>query len=304
MTLPRFLAPAAVLLAIAGGGLALTAGQATGSTAPLAADPGARQEAESLTTANRDLSRAGSVRIDQCMRTQDFSYPVEKPGQRVERDRAYGLSVDEAERTGYQSQSRILTLPDREPDIAPDDPAERKRFYLALFGPDDASTVEVEDPTAPGVRMGTSSAGCVSSAQRDLFGGDLAAAIRYGSVTGNFINHAEAEAGDDPAMDALNKRWSSCMKQAGQSYPAPDQAISAARGLASGSFAGLATGQAREIAVADAICQERTGYPAARSAIEEHHFRILLDQHSVAIAVVRESGRAATARAAAVLGDA
>lgn len=304
MTLTRILAPAAVLLAIAGGGLVLTTGQATGSPTPLTADPAARQEAESLSAANGDLSRADSVLVDRCMRAQGFSYPVEKAGQRVTRDRSYGLSVAESERTGYQSQSGILRLPDSEPDIAPSDPAERQRFYLALFGPDDAPGVEVEDPTAPGVRIGMSSGGCVSSAQRELFGGDLAAAIRYGAVSGNFLNHAEAEAGDDPARRALNKRWSSCMKHAGRSYPDPDKAISAARGLAGNRFAALASGQPREIAIADATCQEQTGYAAARSTIEEHHFRLLLDQHAVAIAAVRESGRAAAAHATEVLGDA
>ncbi len=299
----RIAIPGAVLLGVAGG-LALTTGQATGSTVPLAADPASRAEAESLGADNGYLSRATTVLIDRCMRGHGFAYPVEKPGQRLERDPSYGLSVREAERTGYQSQSRILTLPDWEPSIAPDDLAERKRFSIALFGADEEPFVEVDDPVAPGSRMGMNSAGCNSSAQRELFGGDLATAIRHATVSGDFVDHAARAAAADPAMRKLDRRWSSCMRQSGRDYDDPDLASSDARGLAGGSFEGLAAGEAREIAVADATCQERTGYPAARSAIEERQFRVLLDRHHDAIAAVRESGRAAKARAAGILDDA
>lgn len=302
MTLARTVIPAAVLLAVAGG-FVLTANQASGTSVPPAPDPAARQETRALSADSGDLGRATTVLIDRCMRTHGFAYPVEKPGQRLERDRSYGLSVEEAGRTGYQSQSRILTLPDREPDIAPTDPVERKRFHIALSGADDQPPVEVDDPISPGSRMGTNSAGCNSSAQRELFGGDLTAAIRHAAVAGGFLEHALHAAASDPAMDELNKRWSACMTESGWTYADPGLAISAARGLA-GSYASLAAGRPREIAVADATCQQRTGYPAVRSAIEEHHMRVLLDRNAEVLAAVRESTRAAKARAADVLGDA
>jgi hypothetical protein len=277
-----------------------TSSASASNVPPPAADPAARQETDSLVAANPYLSRAQSVLVDRCMRDEGFSYPLEKPGQAVKRDRTYGLSVEEAQRTGYQSESQILTLPDREPAIAPTDPTGRTRYYTALFGRGDAAAVQVTDPLT-GASVGTSPTGCNSQAQKELFGGDLAAAILHTTVTGDLVPVAEASAAKDRALTALNKRWARCMAQAGWHYPDPDHALGAARRTG---YRALDGGQPREIAIADATCEEQTDYAAGREAVEEHHLRMLLDRNPATIAAVRKSGAAAMQRARAVLRDA
>jgi hypothetical protein len=90
------------------------------------------------------------------------------------------------------------------------------------------------------------------------------------------------------------------MAHAGWQYPDPDHALGAARRAG---YQALAGGQPREIAIADATCEEQTDYATGREAVEEHHLRMLLDRNPTTIADVRKSGEAAMQRAKAVLGD-
>ncbi|MGQ0631155.1 MAG: hypothetical protein ACT4P1_08930 [Sporichthyaceae bacterium] len=283
--------------------LPTTAVSAYGWTLPTQGRPAVRQELASLGADSRYLSHAQSVLIARCMRRQGFTYPVEDLNAPVyPRDARYGLSVEEAKRSGYVSQSQILAVPDEDKSSFPEEPGGREAFGAALFGPDGSSQVEVDIPMTRS-ELGMSSVGCLADVDRALYG-NLETALRRSDVTGNAWNMAEKESGADPGLAVLNQRWSACISKAG--YPDlldPDLASVRARKLTGGRLAGLDTGEPREIAIADATCQQKVDYAPQRRAIEDRYFTALLDHYAEDIAAARAATAAAVFRAKSLLDD-
>lgn len=300
-------AAGALAAAERGGGradaLPTTAVSAYGWTLPTQGRPAVREELTSLGADSRYLAHAQTVLIAGCMREQGFTYPVEDPNAPVyPRDARYGLSVEEAKRTGYVSQSQILAIPDEDKSYLPEEPGGREAFGAALFGPDGSPHVEVAIPMTRS-ELGTSSAGCLADADRALYG-NLETALRRSDVTGNAWNMAETESGTDPGLAVLNERWSACMAKAKYpDLPDPDLARVSARELTGGRLAGLDAGEPREIAIADATCQAKLDYTPQRRAIEDRYMTALLDHYAEDIAATRAATAVALFRAKSLLDD-
>lgn len=269
----------------------------SGWTLPAEPKPGVRDEVAALNADSRYLGHVESVLVSRCMREAGFRYPVEKLDRPVvPRDESYGLSVSEARRSGYVTQSHILSIPAEDQSYLPEREAGRRQWHLAQSGPDDAPGVEVDSALMNG-RLGTSSRGCLADARRALYG-TLETAILRSFVAGNARNVAEREAGHDPSVTALDALWSACMAGAGRpGLTDPGHAMSQARKLADGTQAAQGVGEPREIAIADATCQAETGYAGARRTIEDRYLTALLATYPDEIAATRAATAAALERA-------
>lgn len=264
---------------------------------PADAEPGIREAIAALNADSRFLSHASSVLIARCMDEQGFTYPVESLDAPVyPRDASFGLTVEEARRSGYVTQSNILAIPEEDKSYLPTGAGEAKAWGQALFGPDDAPVVSIDIPLVRG-EVGSSSVGCLADAQRRLFG-SVEAAIRRNMVAGNTFNMAERQAGVDPQKAALDGRWAACMAGAGRpALTEPGRAVAKARVLAGGKLSGLSSGEPLAIAVDDALCQEEVNYAPLRRAIEDRYLSAVLDTFPADIAAARASTAAALERA-------
>jgi hypothetical protein len=236
----------AVLLACGACGSAASAGPSSGKpqdeesairavlglTVPATPDPGVRAEIAGLGANEAYLAHAQSVLIDRCMRVQGFSYPIEtQPA--AKQDNEYGLSMADAEKSGYTTESNMLTVPDITSDnLGPTDPAENERYEAALDGAPNAPRVSFPTAFMGGGSESTSSEGCIAEAAKQVFG-TMQAAVEQATYEGSFGMQSLAQADADPAIAALNRQWSACMTAAGQPpYDSPAGALNQARKLA------------------------------------------------------------------------
>lgn len=272
----------------------------SGWALPAEPKPDVREEIAALSADSRYLGHVESVLVSRCMREAGFRHPLEELDRPVvPRDEFYGLSVSEARRSGYVTQSHILAIPAEDKSYLPRTESGRRAWGVALFGPDDAPGVEVDSALMSG-RLGTSSEGCLADARRALYGSLETATLRS-FVAGNARNVAEREAADDPSVTTLNERWAACMADAGRrGLTDPGHAMSQARKVADGTQAAQGVGEPREIAIDDATCQAGLDYAPQRRYIEDRYLTAVLTEFADEIAAARAAATAALERARAI----
>jgi hypothetical protein len=233
------------------------------------------------------------------MRTAGFSYPISPDTATPAPDASYGLSVDQATESGYQTQSHVLLVPDVRGDQGPPaDPTQRAAYGRALSGPGGAMTNIHSDML--GISGGGPATGCQAQAESALYG-SLQAAALHNLIGANALNAGLAAAAQDPRVHELNRQWSACMTAAGRpGYGDPTAAIDDARRKAGNDYQALAEGSAREIAIADATCQRDTDYPRQRQAVEDQELTGMLHAHPDEFARIEAAGREAATRASEI----
>jgi hypothetical protein len=272
-----------------------------GLAIPATPDPGIRAAVNGLSADQPYLTHAESVLTDQCMRKQGFSYPIQPAKQSIPRDATYGLSVADAQTSGYTSESQELKVPSFTSDNSgPSNAGDQARYSAALFGPPGSPSVTAQ-AAFMGASMGTSSVGCLADAQRELFG-SMEAAVQQTTYESNFSGAGLRESATDPALHTLNQQWSSCMSAAGHPGLAdPDHAKSQGQQLAGRQITGLSTGPAKELAVADATCEQQLNYAAQRQNTEDRYLTALVHRIEGEFTAAQESTKTAMANAAKVL---
>ncbi|MDX6739367.1 hypothetical protein [Actinocorallia sp. A-T 12471] len=168
---------------------------------------------------------------------------------------------------------------------------DRRRWGTALNGQGVANHVNMR--MSDGSVVSVSADGCVSEARRTLYG-SLEDAMTSTALAGNLPIEAKQRAAADPAMKALNATWSACMKDKGHpNLPRPEDA----RVLA----AEAPRDEALTIAVADAECEDRSGYAPKRTTLEDRYFTAALTFYEPEVAALTETHRKALARAKKLL---
>lgn len=242
----------------------------------------------------------------ECMTAQ--SLPYEQYSGPRERDEAaalepqYAVTEDQARQRGYGIAERRTRTGTQDPNaayLATLSKTERDAWYLALDDVGDQLTERFDEPFLRG--MDVIVGGCTRSALEQVYG-DVRS---YGVLdfvyngTGLIMNFAA----QDGELQALDERWSACMRLSGAGdYAGPQQAESAA-GKEYQDNPATAPTREREIALADARCQTDVKYVAQRVAIEDRYLAGMAQQYPEVLERIERSMRTAGERAQAVLGD-
>ncbi|MGC0331551.1 hypothetical protein RKD23_004541 [Streptomyces sp. SAI-170] len=177
----------------------------------------------------------------------------------------------------------------------------RSRAHYANVSPAAVTLYNGEGPTSVNGKD-VPKGGCLGETRRKV---GLEDANRL-DLTFNKVNlQASEQAGNDPRVGALNKRWAACMKEAGYHYTDPlaaagDPAWTAGEG-GDGSTDSDSVGapEAREITVAstDVRCKQRVDYVRTRVGVEAEYQNKLIEQNITALTADRDTWKSAIAKA-------
>jgi hypothetical protein len=243
-----------------------------------------------------EMRRGLRALIKPCMNAAGFDYKIgleqEAPAFSLYRRYRYRTPAD-AEKLGF-----VVEQPPSGPEGTeaefPADPAERKRYLIALQGAEDlTTTVPLVDRR--GDSFGTQSVpgGCSAAAIVELYG----SFENYVTYVGDdlWLQRVAGEAATkthaDPAFVQMLSKWSACMANSGYSFATPDDAIGA-------QWPEPRPGDTeRQAARADAVCRDRVGFIATIVEIEGGYQRQALDAHSAMLQEVRTDRDELRARA-------
>jgi hypothetical protein len=281
-------------------------GDPAGADWALPANPavGVRDTIDGLYAGESTLDAAGETLIQRCMARQGFTYYKLPTGLRDANPMLsppiYGHSVEEATRFGYRIQQGITDGTKKQPDpTAGLSAAQKKKWGVAFFGPDDGPQVKVK--TAGGGSMGQPTLGCLAESRTELFGSVQRETDRTAAATA-ITQTPQERAAADPAMTDLNKGWSACMKDKGHpGLASPEKAQGQAGDLYTTLSKPDAFRQEVVLAVADAECEASTGYALKRRTLEDRYFTASLRVFEPQLTALHEIVQAALVRARAVL---
>ncbi|MET8341069.1 hypothetical protein ABZV14_45585 [Streptosporangium canum] len=311
------IALAAVALATVSGGNYLLSTANAGDTSqsraavvtPLANhDPEVREALLALFSGSATRYAAQEELVQRCMKKRGFTY-VQNPSSATDvaptlGEDPYGLTVEQAQRTGYKSAENAGDSPgevDRS-GISKLSEEEQKRWGEAFFGRDDAPEIKADLPG--GGRVGTTSEGCLAEAREKLYG-SLSDYVKLTYLAGNLPIRARREASSDADMTRIDSAWSSCMASKEHSgLKNPDAARG--RSLESHRRLGIGSDEARaqeiSLAVADAECEKTTDYAAQRIRIEDRYYEKMLQKFAKELTDARKMNASALLHAKEALG--
>ncbi|MFE9453049.1 hypothetical protein [Streptomyces sp. NPDC006739] len=227
---------------------------------------------------NKDIlviDRARVVLLKSCMRRFGVDLPVRAedkvPGPQYDNERRYGLAdAAEAARSGYHLFEKPVT---------PDTYSRKEKQLLD-------GTVTVSNGVS--VPKG----GCAGEAARKLSTED---AQEFNLVQKlNMSSYVASK--KDPAVQEASRRWSSCMKNSGYSYPDPMAAINDSK------FSGPTLGpDEKSVAKADVRCKQKVGFVAVWSTVETGYQHALIDHDKSKLAVLKARKAEIVKRADAVV---
>lgn len=231
-------------------------------------DAPVRRAFEALMRPPVQLAAAEAVATARCMERRGFRYPTAAamvPIRAVTPRRLGGLGrplqVEEAESEGYGF--RITPRPGTDPTdqvqshyISSLSPSEREDYHRAL-APEGGLSVQVELPA--GMVVGAAAAGCVAWA-REVVYGSVETYLRLAYVANEVPHVADAAIAHGRVRAAL-RAYATCMAGKGIPVKTPMLAVQLAEQRFGGTrpAAGPVSEEEREMAVADAICQQNTG---------------------------------------------
>ncbi|MDQ0616648.1 hypothetical protein [Arthrobacter globiformis] len=276
---------------ILGIGVALAAAAIPATPVTPSAEPvaGIIRQAEAYAHADPVAEQGMQEAVRQCMAKAGFDYTPPKWASPLDLNGFIGfkrLSVETAKTSGYAStepQGPHEPTPGSADGQLFADPA----FNDALTGPAGTQL----KTTADG--LGTSAGGCRGQAMTRIYG----SAENYMLATlgaSNSLLIATNSASSDPGVDRTIKDWKACMNETPHSsYANPQQA----------SDAGKAAGGQEEfrIAVADAVCRDKTGFHATLDSILDKYLTTRMQQLAPEIERVKEIRRIAASNAGPIL---
>ncbi|MBW3086905.1 hypothetical protein KEM60_03134 [Austwickia sp. TVS 96-490-7B] len=179
------------------------------------------------------------------------------------------LTEGEAKKNGYRL-SEVTGNPEKDDDdgnLEWENSTQeyKKKYSVAYFG-DDASSVSYSSPQG---ETSISTTGCLAEARKTLYG-DLERMLRLGWIESNELKPLVGKkVSADPDLADVHKKWSSCMKEKNFQYGEPAQARKAVVSLYEKGEREKAKSQEMETALADAQCQQVSGYVATYQAVEK-----------------------------------
>lgn len=240
-----------------------------------------------------------------CMTTQGLPYE-QMQGTR-ERDEAtapvaaqYAVTEEQASDRGYGIAERRNLTGTPDPNaayLASLNDTDRKAWYQALDDPGHQVTERFDEPFLRGINVILG--GCSRTAVEQLYGDVRSYGLMHFVYNGSglILSHAA----EDGQLQALNARWSACMRLAGVGdFMDPRQAQSAAGELYQDD-AKAAPAQERQIALADARCQAELDYVPQREAVEDRYLAGMTEQYADVMKRVEGILKAANERAGLVL---
>jgi len=219
----------------------------------------------------RTLHAAEEKLIQTCMQKAGFSYRIiqlpEKEEKATWKTWRRHDDVDRAAREGYgllqrakennETQRAQARIPSRTAGMSQE---ESDRFSKALFG---SKPITVTTPF--GAKITTNVDGCLAEARKQLYGDPAAWAIEN-DLVGNFEAITFGKARSSPEVRALEKKWSSCMADAGHRFQNQEEAkASITYGRQSGpdqprtGLPARPSQQEIDLALADARCDQKVG---------------------------------------------
>lgn len=273
---------------------------AAGCAPSSAAEQPAASISGPLTDAELDrLFDAEQLLTRDCARKAGFSYwpLVRRPVPEL-RDFPYGVDdVDWAKRYGYglglETKFREISANHPNQKYLDSLPAERRQLFAAVLnGP---APVGLEARDADGRRVTHSDKGCVSEAQRSLYG-DLPGWYRATRATSGLPRIRADRILSDRSFAPLVSAWSGCMKKAGFDFKAP---VESARVMSRRT--GVPAAEETRTAVAEAECLRTSGLGAAAKAADERISAEQQQQFGPQLDAERRLQRAALATAAEVV---
>ncbi|MFD5890351.1 hypothetical protein ACFWHQ_30855 [Streptomyces sp. NPDC060334] len=258
--------------------------------------------ARTTTETARLLHDAEQWLLRTCMRRAGFDYhpvPDDDPPS-VERAFPYVLTEPAwAGAHGYGSdlerRRRELAVRDPNRGYFASLPAERKALALLAANGPGPDGVRATLPTGGVVRR--SDRGCVSGAQRELYG-DLRAWFQASTTVHALDAIRRGRVLADPRYADGVRAWARCMRESGYRYPDPARTRAAALSPATA----MSPGRERALARAEVRCAERSGLSATAGRLDELHAAALRAEHHRAVAEKDRLEAAALPRARAVLG--
>lgn len=238
---------------------------------------GIREEVHELETMTQSLGRAAMLKTQECMSAHGFTIAVPPMTTKKVFEDNYGLSLAQAKSSGYPQ-------PERSGEPIPVDATvgmpkvQREAFHRALFG-ERSNTTEVT--TIGGAVLEVPRSGCEAEGQEAVFG-PLPERARMLDFANNIVGAAIGpRAMKDPAMVRLAADWSTCMDKAGHHrLDSPEHSRSIGWDKTNP--------DTRELAIADATCQESLDYANTRRALEDRYLTQYVDQHTQDIAHLRQ----------------
>lgn len=273
------------------------------TTGGLAQAGGLAPKEETTREGLRTLHDAEQLLIQSCMKRHGFRTwptPFENPVPGAEYPYVI-TDLDWARRHGYGSdiQQRVGELMRSDPNRRYFDslsPERRTTAITILSGPRPARLI-AKLPGGSVVRR--SSAGCLSEAERDLYG-DLRTWYTVKKITDNLYGFRVKQVITDADYKRSVKDWSSCMRKNGHTYATPGQA----RGSA---LAAVADGGGRSdetrTAVDETRCAADSGLIGTVRRLDEKYQRSIDIQYREEISTRRELETAALPRANEVLSE-
>ncbi len=304
----RRISIAAAVLAVVGGGLAVTGFESGGDAkkAPPAAvvwtlpdkpDPGVRAVVGALFKGERRRAAAQEEFVYRCMELRGFSYIKPQPPAEVPVPPDFGISVKNAARYGYRvppvEPRRNSSPVDQTAGLAP---AAKKAWGIALNGRDDGPTVRVQ---VPGGVIQEHADGCLADARTRIYG-SLSQQVRLQHLTGHLPVMTQERFAADPALVRLDQTWSACMAAKGyRGLKAPEDARAAAVGMHRKQMR-LTRAETR-MAVADAGCQAASGYEQQRRLLEDRYYTAGLHYFGGGVDELRAASERSFRQAAQIL---
>ncbi|MEV6962466.1 hypothetical protein AB0M97_25410 [Streptomyces sp. NPDC051207] len=252
----------------------------------------------------RTLHDAEQLLIQACMERHGFRTwptPYENP---VADDTEFPYAVTDPEwagRHGYGSdiQRRVGELMRSDPNrryFGSLSPERRTAAVTALSGPRPVGLL-AKLPGGSVVRR--SSAGCVSEAERDLYG-DLRTWYTVKKITDNLHGLRVKRVMADEEYERSVKDWSACMRKKGYPYATPGEARASALEAVVG---GEGRGDEIRTAVAEARCAADSGLTGTARRLDERYERSISRQYRKEISTRRALEAAALPRATNALSE-
>lgn len=228
------------------------------------------------------LIRARDAVITDCMRRFGFTWesPPGSPLTTPAHESRYGLvDLEQAGKLGYG-----LPPASSSPVVGDSDPQEPSAGMVnAYTGRGRSLEADIVVPDG----------GCSGEADRRLFEDRTAELTAvYTAISAAAADAAE----DDPRVHEVSNRWSTCMAQAGFSYPTPWHANDDPYWSDPGRDA-----EERRTAVQDVRCKIQTDYVGILQRVESEHQQQAIAENSATLDRLREAHAAQLAAAAEVL---
>ncbi|MFF1847781.1 hypothetical protein ACFVW5_04520 [Streptomyces sp. NPDC058232] len=258
-------------------------------------------DAYTVTAQEREaLSQAVATLAGDCMKQYGFDWPAPlppTPRNLNSNARLYGVTDAESVAVfGYHPPlPKGMTARQAEQATA------KQRVHYAKVSAAAMTLYKGEGPSSVNGKN-VPRGGCLGETRRKLGLGDAA---RLDAAFNKVSLQASQEAGNDPRVSSLNKRWGDCMKESGYHYADPLAAAGdpawtvgeGGEGSKDSDAAGTATPREITVASTDVRCKQRVDYVRAHSVVEAEHQNKLIEKNVSELSAARDTWKSAVTKA-------